>query len=84
MKKEGEDMARREEIYMEAISPALVKAIEGLGEHTLAASLANNLPKADGQLGALLGISGYENLVDVLRRVREHNANNDKEELLEE
>jgi hypothetical protein len=45
-----------------AITPGLVEAIVGLGNKQLATALAENLPKAEGSLGLLLGINGIDQL----------------------
>lgn len=60
---------------MAAVTPDLIAALEANGEHQLATMLAQNLPQADGQLGALLGVSGFENLLSALHEGRSIRGN---------
>ena len=43
---------------LSAIQPTLVKALEGLGDKILGASMAENLPRAGGALSYILGTGG--------------------------
>jgi len=52
---------------LEAIEPQLIKAIEGLGNKELATALAENLPKAGGALGFLLGHNGLTALKTMVK-----------------
>jgi hypothetical protein len=45
-----------------AVQPDLIKAIEGLGDKTVLAELASNLPQAGGALGFLTGVGGLKAL----------------------
>jgi len=52
---------------LQAIEPQLIKAIEGLGNKELATALAENLPKAGGALGFLLGHGGLSALKGMVK-----------------
>jgi major vault protein len=50
-----------------SVTPDFISAIKSLGDKELATALANNLPKAEGQLGLLLGMGGIESLKNMLK-----------------
>lgn len=47
----------------EAITPALIEALIAVGDKQLATTMMENLPKANGELGTLLGIGGIPALM---------------------
>ena len=59
--------ARADGNRLEAIQPRLVEAIEGLGNKELAKALAENLPRAGGALGFLLGQGGLTALKGMVK-----------------
>ena len=49
-----------------AVSPKLIEALIASGNKDLATVLAENLPKADGQMGHILGLGGISSLIQAL------------------
>lgn len=52
---------------LKAIQPKLVEALIASGKNELATKLAENLPKANGELGHLLGIGGIASLINSVK-----------------
>jgi major vault protein len=59
--------ATADKTRLEAVQTGLIEALEGLGNKELATALANNLPKAGGTLGFLLGTGGMTMLKSMVK-----------------
>jgi len=59
--------AAADKMRLEAVQAGLIEALEGLGDKELATALANNLPKAGGTLGFLLGTGGMTALKQMVK-----------------